>query len=48
MLFWSCLIVMFDMYDLVVFGAVLPVLMQDWGMTPVQAGAIGSATDWSA
>jgi MFS transporter, AAHS family, benzoate transport protein len=43
MLFWSCLIVVFDMYDLVVFGAVLPVLMQDWGMTPVQAGAIGSA-----
>jgi MFS transporter, AAHS family, benzoate transport protein len=43
MLFWACLIVVFDMYDLVVFGAVLPVLMQDWGMTPVQAGAIGSA-----
>jgi AAHS family benzoate transporter-like MFS transporter len=43
MLFWCCLIVVFDMYDLVVFGAVLPVLMQDWGMTPVQAGAIGSA-----
>jgi MFS transporter, AAHS family, benzoate transport protein len=43
MMFWSCLVVVFDMYDLVVFGAVLPVLMEDWGMSPVQAGAIGSA-----
>ncbi|GAB3596065.1 4-hydroxybenzoate transporter PcaK [Corynebacterium faecale] len=42
MLFWSCLIIMFDMYDLVIYGSVLPKMMQEWGMTPVQAGSIGS------
>ena len=36
------LIIIFDGYDLVVYGVVLPVLMQEWGLTPVQAGALGS------
>lgn len=42
MLFWACFIITFDMYDLIVYGSVLPVLMKEWSMTPVQAGAIGS------
>lgn len=42
MLFWTCFIITFDMYDLVVYGAVLPMLMKQWGITPVEAGAIGS------
>ncbi len=41
-LFWCALIVVFDGYDLVVYGVVLPTLMQEWGLTPVQAGAMGS------
>lgn len=42
MLFWACFIITFDMYDLIVYGSVLPVLMKEWAMTPLQAGAIGS------
>lgn len=42
MLFWSCFIITFDMYDLIVYGSVLPVLMREWSMDPLQAGAIGS------
>ncbi|GGG50671.1 MFS transporter [Kocuria dechangensis] len=42
MLFWACFIITFDMYDLVVYGSVLPVLIEDWSLSPVQAGAIGS------
>lgn len=41
-LFWTCFIITFDMYDLVIYGAVLPLLMKQWGITPVEAGAIGS------
>jgi AAHS family benzoate transporter-like MFS transporter len=42
MLFWACFIITFDMYDLVVYGSVLPVLMKQWALSPVEAGAIGS------
>lgn len=42
MLFWACFIITFDMYDLVVYGSVLPVLMKEWGLGPVEAGAVGS------
>lgn len=42
MLFWACFVITFDMYDLVIYGSVLPVLMQEWSMTPLEAGAIGS------
>lgn len=42
MLFWACLIIMFDMYDLVIYGSVLPKMMAEWGMNPVQAGSVGS------
>ncbi|WP_313295631.1 MFS transporter [Diaphorobacter sp.] len=36
------LLLVFDGYDLFIYGAVLPVLMKEWGLSPVQAGALGS------
>ena len=36
MLFWACFIITFDMYDLVIYGSVLPVLIKEWSMSPVQ------------
>lgn len=41
-LFWCTLIILFDGYDLVVFGVVLPRLMEQWQLSPVEAGALGS------
>src|SRR3954468_4694417 len=43
-LFWCCFVVIFDGYDLVVFASVVPMLMEDWGLSPLQVGAIGSYT----
>ncbi|ATW26092.1 MFS transporter [Candidatus Formimonas warabiya] len=37
----SCAII-FDGYDLVVYGTIVPVLMKDWNISPAQAGALGS------
>ncbi|MBC3191267.1 aromatic acid/H+ symport family MFS transporter [Pseudonocardia sp. C8] len=36
--------IVFDGYDLIVYGSVMPALLQyePWGLTPAQAGAIGS------
>ncbi|KPH01890.1 MFS transporter [Pseudomonas sp. RIT-PI-q] len=39
---WCFLLLIFDGYDLFIYGAVLPVLMQQWGLTPLEAGALGS------
>ncbi|MBM7059096.1 MFS transporter [Pseudomonas sp. UL073] len=39
---WCALLLIFDGYDLFIYGVVLPVLMKEWGMTPLQAGALGS------
>ncbi len=36
------LLLIFDGYDLFIFGVVLPTLMKEWSLTPVQAGALGS------
>ncbi|MCF6780648.1 MFS transporter [Stutzerimonas stutzeri] len=36
------LLLIFDGYDLFIYGVVLPVIMQKWGLTPLQAGALGS------
>ncbi len=36
------LLLIFDGYDLFIYGAVLPVLMKEWSLSPVQAGALGS------
>lgn len=34
--------VVFDGYDLIVYGTVQGALMQEWGLTPAQAGSVGS------
>src|SRR5690625_7852560 len=40
---WLCaLLLIFDGYDLFIYGVVLPVLMDEWGLSPVPAGALGS------
>ncbi|ONK22211.1 MFS transporter [Bacillus sp. VT-16-64] len=44
LLMWCFLIILFDGYDTAIYGAVVPVLMAEWSLTPVQAGAIGSYT----
>ncbi|MNQ15702.1 4-hydroxybenzoate transporter PcaK [compost metagenome] len=41
-LFWSALIIIFDGYDLVIYGVVLPILMEKWNLSPIEAGALGS------
>lgn len=41
-LVWCALIIIFDGYDLVIYGVVLPSLMTEWGLSSVQAGALGS------
>jgi AAHS family benzoate transporter-like MFS transporter len=41
-LFWCALIIIFDGYDLVIYGVVLPSLMAEWDLTALQAGALGS------
>lgn len=38
----SVLIVVFEGYDLVVFGSIVPQIMEEWSITPVQAGVLGS------
>jgi AAHS family benzoate transporter-like MFS transporter len=42
LLIWSFLIISFDGYDLVVYGTVVPVLIDKWNLTAVEAGAMGS------
>src|SRR3990167_6598970 len=41
-LFWSALIIIFDGYDLVIYVVVLPILMEKWNLSPIEAGALGS------
>ncbi|MCQ9422926.1 aromatic acid/H+ symport family MFS transporter [Pseudomonas sp. LJDD11] len=41
-LLWCALIIIFDGYDLVIYGVVLPSLMAEWGLSALQAGALGS------
>ena len=41
-LFWCALIIIFDGYDLVIYGVVLPLLMDKWHLTPIEAGTLGS------
>jgi AAHS family benzoate transporter-like MFS transporter len=36
------LLLIFDGYDLFIYGVVLPSIMQEWGLSPLQAGALGS------
>ncbi|WP_295479428.1 MFS transporter [uncultured Pseudomonas sp.] len=39
---WCALLLIFDGYDLFIYGVVLPVIMKEWSLTPLQAGALGS------
>lgn len=41
-LIWCLLIIIFDGYDLVIYGVALPLLMQEWGLSNVQAGLLAS------
>ncbi|MFV5516630.1 MFS transporter [Acinetobacter gerneri] len=41
-LIWGALISAFEGYDLVVYGVVLPLLMQEWTLTAIQAGMLAS------
>lgn len=42
LLIWCFMIILFDGYDLVVYGTVVPVLIKEWNLDTVQAGAMGS------
>ena len=39
---WSFMIILFDGYDLSVYGTVVPKLMEQWNLTPVEVGTMGS------
>ena len=41
-LIWCLMIIIFDGYDLVIYGVVLPILMQEWALSTVQAGLLAS------
>lgn len=43
LLFWCSFIMLFDGYDLVIYGSVVPHLMEQWSIPPLQAGWMGSA-----
>lgn len=42
LLIFCCLIITFDMFDLVIYSSIVPIIMKEWSITPVEAGAIGS------
>src|SRR5271169_1677315 len=42
-MFWCSMLMLFDGYDLVIYGSVLPQLMVDWKLPAVTAGIIGSS-----
>ena len=41
-LIWCLLVIIFDGYDLVIYGVALPLLMKEWGLSPVEAGLLAS------
>lgn len=41
-IFWCFFIILMDGYDVVIYGSVVPSLMEEWGISTVTAGAIGS------
>lgn len=43
-IFWLFIVIAFDGYDVVIYGAAVPSLMKEWGISVVTAGAIGSYT----
>ena len=41
-LLWGCFIMLFDGYDMVIYGSVVPRLMQEWQLSAIEAGTLGS------
>src|SRR5690606_18555399 len=41
-IFWCFFIILMDGYDVVIYGSVVPSLMEEWGISTVTTGAIGS------
>ncbi|WP_394820714.1 MFS transporter [Pendulispora albinea] len=42
-LFWCSFIMLSDGYDMVIYGSVVPHVMQQWSLTPAHAGWLGSS-----
>jgi MFS transporter, AAHS family, benzoate transport protein len=42
LLFWGAFLMLFDGYDLTVFGAVVPTLMEEWNISPIETGMMAS------
>jgi AAHS family benzoate transporter-like MFS transporter len=42
--FWCSFIIVFDGFDLGVYGSIVPILMKDWSLSPIEAGALASYT----
>ena len=42
LLFLGALLMLFDGFDLTIYGAVVPTIMEEWGISAVQAGMYGS------
>jgi len=41
-LLWCSFLMVFDGFDLTVYGTVVPVLMKNWNISPIEAGVLGS------
>lgn len=44
LIFWLFIVIAFDGYDVVIYGASVPSLIKEWGISDVAAGTIGSYT----
>lgn len=44
LVFWLFIIMMFEGYDVVIYGATIPFLKESWGISNMAAGSIGSYT----
>lgn len=44
LIFWCFFIILMDGYDVVIYGSVVPALIDEWSISTVTAGAIGSYT----
>ncbi|MHA3084195.1 MFS transporter [Acinetobacter sp. ANC 5383] len=44
LVFWCAIVMLFDGYDLVIYGSVLPHLMTEWQLSPQTAGLLGAAS----
>lgn len=41
-LMWGCFIMLFDGYDMVIYASVVPRLMDEWQLSAIEAGTLGS------